>query len=278
MKKGLVFLLGLAVGLCFVAGFYFGFNQLSKNEIVIVKKGDKKSSSKKSTSNELKSLDLDSKLVTELASKVNLINNRSCCSLPEKVKELGSKDKWTVNDLQDEYKMFLAYRQVGIGNFKNYIYCLDYDDLPTANGICGDPSVKGNDFQNGVKNYTTTISEDYLKIEYEKVFGVGTYKRVNYFSLSDGLSFDMSHGINGFAYSPSRKEYVMTMGEGGGTCGPAPISQITTANQKGNEVYLTERISSDEKAETKFDVSFKYTFELEDETGNYIFKSIESIK
>ena len=275
MRKGLLFILGLVVGLCLVAGAYFGFNKLSNSEIKIVKKEVKEE--QKTKKGETKELDLDSKLVADLASKVNLIDNRSTCSLSEKAKKLSSQEKWTAKDLQAEYKMFLAYRQVGIGNFKSYIYCLDYDDLPTGYGVCSDPSIKSNDTQNGTKNYTMTVEERYLKAEYEKIFGEGTYQKVSYFSLSDGLNYDMSNGVNGFVYSPSHKEYVMVAAEGGGTCGAtAPISKLTTANQDGNKIYLTERIISDEKSEEKFDVNLKYTFEKES-TGNYIFKSIENI-
>lgn len=275
MKKGLIFILGLVVGLCLVAGGYFAFNNLSGSEIKIVKKEVKKEKGNKKE--ESKTLDLDSKLVIDLASKVNIIDNRSTCSLTEKAQKLSSQEKWTVKDLQDEYKMFLAYRQVGMGNFKNYIYCLDYDDISKDNGICGDPSVRGNDVQNGTKNYTTTVNEKVLKMRYEEIFGEGTYKKVAYFSLSDGLSYDMAQGVNGYAYSPSHKEYVMTQGEGGGACGPSPISKLTTANQEGNKVYLTERIISNDQSEEKFDVNLKYTFEKEESTGNYIFKSIENI-
>ena len=42
MKKGLIFILGLVVGLCLVAGIYYGFNKLSGSEIKIVKKEKKK--------------------------------------------------------------------------------------------------------------------------------------------------------------------------------------------------------------------------------------------
>ena len=37
MRKGLLFILGLVVGLCLVAGGYFAFNNLSGSEIKIVK-------------------------------------------------------------------------------------------------------------------------------------------------------------------------------------------------------------------------------------------------
>ena len=275
MKKGLIFILGLVVGLCLVAGGYFAFNNLSDSEIKIVKKEVKEE--KESKKEESKTLDLDSKLVVDLASKANIIDNRSTCSLYEKAKKLSGEEKTAAKDLQDEYKMFLAYRQVGTGDLKRMKECSKYDDISKDNGICRDPSITGNDPRDSTNNYTTTINEIVLKTKYEEIFGEGTYKKVAYFSISDITSYDMSHGINGYAYSPSLKEYVMTAIESGGVCGPSPISKLTTANQEGNKIYLTERIISNDQSEEKFDVNLKYTFEKEESTGNYIFKSIENI-
>lgn len=274
MKKNIlmvaVFLIGIGIG----CGGYFCVNQFinQKKDNPI----ENKNPNDKDQKNEVEDLDIHSSIVRKLAS--DLMIGEYIWSKGISLQSIRKEEKILVANLSAEYKNFLGYRQLGISKFHieqcdSFQRVFQSDEGP----YCG--KAAGGTFDSDIYN-AKVFSEQDLKEEVERIFGLGSYNQVKSF----GISFlpnilgetDGKWPNNGFYFDPNTKNYIEISMPSGGTELPLEAS-IEKATRQNNVVEIVEIVKTplDEQNELH-NTKYKYTFHYEN--GNYQFESVEVVK
>lgn len=265
MNRFVVFLFGMFFSIALIIGGVYFYLQKT-NQDINVEIFEKESLD----SNKEIKLSLDNDIVVDLIEKYDL-NSVSCKEL-DRVGDFVKKG--TIKDLSDTNKMYLAYRTLPISKVENTT-CENYSSVwetntNTKRGCGSNYTGKGNDHYAN----TNVIKEKDLKKVYQDLFGKNTYRQIDFFAINYNLSYDNSIGNIGYSYDYVNKAYVLTSSSEFITC-TKPNTEITSATSKGSELNITRIITSQDDAETPFELVLKYTFEKTDD--NYYLKEIKKI-
>lgn len=201
-----------------------------------------------STTNGSKELDLNSFIVKDLYSKVKT-------NVREDLEEI---------DLNDELKVYLAYRQIGQGDiYESHCNMFSTDSMPAF-------TCNANDYWS-----PRAFKVETLEREYKKLFGENTvFPKVN---IQLGNSC-----LGGFQYIESRGEYVQGQCKTAGVIGYSADKELINATSKEATIILKEKVTYYNSLETKLPEglvsgTYEYTFKL-DRNYNYIYVGKKLIK
>lgn len=280
-NKGLIITIGILIVILVLSLGYIGYDRLIKKEVKQENKMEEKRENKVEQKNETEQenkiedkqaevkneeLDINSDLVQELYMNIKYVD----IGAENIVKEVVDSDKIIYqSDLTYGLKNYLGYKKIAIGKFKRE-KCSEHSQAfknNTLKYVCGNYSNYPEN-ENGIRNYsdmsftwTTSIDEEILKKEVEKIFGKNSY-------VSD--EFQISHAEK-YIYDESSNQYLLSTTPGGGSGAPFTLKLIS-ARKDNDRISLIENY----KVEAyNTNINIEYTFKLEN--GNYIFESAKKI-
>lgn len=118
---------------------------------------------------------------------------------------------------------------------------------------------------------TIAISYDVLLKYAKEIYG-------NDVALNKNTVVD-AYGIQQYIYNSDMNSFVLFNSNGGGVDAFEASYSLSSATKEDNKVYIIEDEKITDRENDKVTTKkYKYTFELEKETGNYIIKSREEVK
>lgn len=259
MKKNVVIVFVLLLGIGIGCGGYFCVDKFMNQNKNDQSENEKPNDDEQGT--EIENLDINSSIVRRMASDLKIgEGSESKLRFYEYVNE---KNKFLVSDFSAEYKNYLGFRQLGNAKMHREL-CSDYPNEEL--GIfCDEPY-----------EYTTVFSEQDLKDEVERIFGIGSYSSVNFFGASFA-SYPNTEDVYGFYYKSNSKDYFSASRGGGANFGYTLKASIDSASKQNNTVIIIENVEINYyEKNSKESAKYKYIFHYGN--GNYQFESVEIIK
>lgn len=251
MKKKSILYVLIAV-ILFIFASIFIYNMVKENEPV------------------KQTLDVKEKLVSDA---LTMLNKGGGCSNTIYDQKTGAV---TAADMPVAIKWMMSYTNVLASDFKKES-CNQFkpSDLFTEEEVKYYPSCGTEDAyaledkfvkDDGSEGYTTVVSENIIKKEWEKIFGPNTYERVD--SISDGNKR--------FHYVDSVKGYVLGIMQVGGAC--AGYKDTVKFSYKLNDtvVITSEVVFNEPTVETKSTIyQYVYTFQQNKKDYKYYFTKLD---
>ena len=249
----------VVVASCFGAGYFgvqMGNKDKEKEEEKTEEKEENKTENKDENEEEIAKLTVDS---AEVKNLYEVFREDVDCV---------SNSYWTSSTV-DAAKRYVAYK-AALAQSSKEIRCGDLDHSYVDGYHCAFPDEAapyyGNEdvvgFENAIKDEKTVgVTEEVLVAKYKELFGKDAVMQSGNFSIGEGpIAY----------YDKVNKLYAEFGCQCGGEC--AGVTQtLDSISQDGTKLVLNTTIIENIDRITTYYVS--YTFELESETGNYIFVS-----